>query len=216
MCDRQPTPRTKWLAELRKAGKRPLIELIEEVTGKQWGERERYWIKWYRENGHDLLNATDGGEGTSGHIQPIREKIPPLKFNCGYCGCEVLIPRWRLKQNRCGVFFCDRNHRAKGLGLGKKPLSPQAIESMRQKLTGRKRNPEVTARIQATKASRPRTDAENKGARLMAQRMAEIKAQRQVFRCAKCGTEVSRHASLCRRNKKHYCSKDCWSTRSQK
>lgn len=30
-------------------------------------KQEKHWIKFYRENGHNLLNKTDGGEGTNGY-----------------------------------------------------------------------------------------------------------------------------------------------------
>jgi predicted XRE-type DNA-binding protein len=42
-------------------------------------ERERYWIKYYKENGCKLVNSTEGGEGTLGFSVPS-EKNPKAKL----------------------------------------------------------------------------------------------------------------------------------------
>lgn len=60
--------REKWLNRLRYLNLSPIMILIEECINSNWAEREKYWIKWYREDGCDLVNATDGGEGTKGLI----------------------------------------------------------------------------------------------------------------------------------------------------
>jgi hypothetical protein len=38
------------------------ISSLEEIL-----EREKYWIKYYRDNGYNLVNSTDGGDGTVGY-----------------------------------------------------------------------------------------------------------------------------------------------------
>lgn len=59
------THRDCWIAGLLMAGSRPTIEKID-VAGDDWADKERYWIKFYRDAGADLTNRTDGGEGSLG------------------------------------------------------------------------------------------------------------------------------------------------------
>jgi hypothetical protein len=56
--------RTNWIYSLLSQGLEPIMELIETVpVNEGWQERERYWIKHYRELGYNLVNVTDGGGG---------------------------------------------------------------------------------------------------------------------------------------------------------
>lgn len=56
-----------WIWELIPLGRVPIIELIEEVDEDVCDEREKYWIKFYRDQGCDLLNRAHGGRhGGSG------------------------------------------------------------------------------------------------------------------------------------------------------
>lgn len=59
------THRDCWIAGLMSAGFRPVIEQID-TAFDDWAEKERFWIKFYREAGTDLTNRTDGGDGTPG------------------------------------------------------------------------------------------------------------------------------------------------------
>lgn len=62
--------RANWLNKLRSLNLKPIMQIIEECDETNWVERETYWIKYYREVlGCDLVNATDGGEGTVGWTQ---------------------------------------------------------------------------------------------------------------------------------------------------
>lgn len=45
-----------WIIRLLKAGKKPIIELIEEVEIHRASETERKWIKHYETNGDYLYN----------------------------------------------------------------------------------------------------------------------------------------------------------------
>jgi hypothetical protein len=56
--------RCKWIRKLLSKGLIPSIEALENVAWDKGSEREQYWIAWYgRKN---LVNGTDGGEGTLG------------------------------------------------------------------------------------------------------------------------------------------------------
>ena len=55
-----------WIKSLQKQGLTPSIELLEKVNLSELEEKEIAWIKKFREEGLDLTNLTDGGEGTIG------------------------------------------------------------------------------------------------------------------------------------------------------
>lgn len=55
-----------WIKKLKEQSLVPVLQILEEVSQEIWQERERYWIAFYREHGHNLINETDGGEGMNG------------------------------------------------------------------------------------------------------------------------------------------------------
>lgn len=55
-----------WVRNLRAAGLRPRMQIIETVTDGTWIQREQFWIAYYREKGCRLTNLTSGGNGSSG------------------------------------------------------------------------------------------------------------------------------------------------------
>ena len=61
--------RVCWLLSLIRAGVQPTLAPIEEGIGPGWQESEKKWIRAFRELGNDLVNATDGGEGTTGYVE---------------------------------------------------------------------------------------------------------------------------------------------------
>lgn len=52
-----------WLKQLRRAGLKPGLLLLEEVTKRRWKAAERKWIKHFREKGVRLTNTAPGGLG---------------------------------------------------------------------------------------------------------------------------------------------------------
>lgn len=52
----------RWIRRCLKDNFGPFIKLIEEVEGDGSFE-ERYWIKYFRDAGFDLVNGTEGGDG---------------------------------------------------------------------------------------------------------------------------------------------------------
>lgn len=63
------TPRDIWIASLTKNGLKPIIKIIEDVDSSIWREREKYWIKYYKEINPKLTNLAEGGEGALGVIR---------------------------------------------------------------------------------------------------------------------------------------------------
>lgn len=72
------TRKCRWIASLRTEGYRPEALKLEEGVG-DWQSRERFWIAFYRSEGNDLCNHTDGGEGLSGASEETRNKLRELQ-----------------------------------------------------------------------------------------------------------------------------------------
>lgn len=52
----------KWENDLLSNNFKPVFEIIEECFEENWEEREIFWIKKLKDDGHDLLNMTLGGD----------------------------------------------------------------------------------------------------------------------------------------------------------
>lgn len=70
---------SNWILKILSLGKRPIIELIEEVDSSIWQERERYWISQYS----NLINLTDGGDGCLGFIHSKETRLKCGLHNIG-------------------------------------------------------------------------------------------------------------------------------------
>lgn len=53
----------RWIKKLRYLGQKPTLEVIEQCDKSVWKQREKYWIKYYKKLGYNLVNYTDGGDG---------------------------------------------------------------------------------------------------------------------------------------------------------
>lgn len=76
------THRENWIKSLLSLNLRPDIQLIQAFnTEADMDAAEVYWIKFFRDEGCDLVNKTDGGEGSTGyrHSAEIRAKMSALK-----------------------------------------------------------------------------------------------------------------------------------------
>ena len=70
------TRKGNWLRAHITAGSRPHVVILETVSDVG-DKEERKWIAHFKQAGNDLVNATDGGEGTPGLVfdQSHRDKI---------------------------------------------------------------------------------------------------------------------------------------------
>lgn len=77
----KPHHRGQWIGKLRRYGLRPRIQLVQTVPLGCWETAERYWIGYFRGAGCDLVNGTDGGQGTPGqrHTPEARAKMSAAK-----------------------------------------------------------------------------------------------------------------------------------------
>lgn len=69
-----------WLRKIKSLGQQPNVLTIESGLNRDdAGEREKFWISYYRKLGYDLTNASIGGEHNSGwkcpHTPQAKEKI---------------------------------------------------------------------------------------------------------------------------------------------
>jgi len=59
------THKNTWIKSLIKENLKPIIQLIDIVSDDEWKEKEKYYIKKYRESGDELLNLSEGGDSGS-------------------------------------------------------------------------------------------------------------------------------------------------------
>lgn len=73
------THKNSWIKQLLCENLRPNIIILEENVYTNFSERERYWIKYYKEN--NLTNLTMGGEGMLGfvHSEEFKKNNSELK-----------------------------------------------------------------------------------------------------------------------------------------
>lgn len=74
--------KNNWIKSLLSQNKVYGIKVIEECDSKEvLNEREIYWIKFYKDGGHNLVNSTDGGEGSVGFrfSEMSRQKMSAIK-----------------------------------------------------------------------------------------------------------------------------------------
>lgn len=102
-----------WLRK-RLADGRVAIKLLEYVPpGADWAARERHWIAKFRNDGHDILNLTAGGEGLAGHIftHEHRAKIAASLRTGSTCTCMECGSSFYRKANEVRKGhnkFCSR------------------------------------------------------------------------------------------------------------
>ena len=84
--------KNSWITYLIRNGMQPIMEVLEECEESRWVEREKYWIRYYKELGFDLKNMTLGGESNNGYVftsedrlkqsesQKLRHKITPFSM----------------------------------------------------------------------------------------------------------------------------------------
>ena len=103
---------SNWILNILSNGKRPIIELIEEVDNSVWQERERYWITQYP----NLINLTEGGDGCKGFLHDEATKI-----KCGLpnIGKEHTQEFKDAISNRLKGIRLSKEHKAK-IGLANK------------------------------------------------------------------------------------------------
>lgn len=103
----------RWINALMESGITPEMKIIEEC-GDNWQDRERFWIKYYRDIGVKLTNVTDGGEGID---IPNRnpgwyEKAVETRIKNGsFAKTEEEIEKIRQTNLRKSSEYCKNGHK---------------------------------------------------------------------------------------------------------
>lgn len=166
------TYKTMWLKSLEGKGQTPEILILEEVLVSQWQEREIHWIAFYREQGLDLANGTDGGDGVSGLIvsEATRRKIS-----------EGLTGKPRSEEARKKISKTLQGHThseetrlkisQKQVGKEGIVLSKESRQKISSTLQGHTVSPETRQKISEAKKGKP---ALNKGKALSEEHRQKI------------------------------------------
>lgn len=133
----EKTHRSTWLRTLLAKGLRPTLAVIDRGLGPGWVEAEQMWIKHYREAGAQLVNATDGGEGTLGYVpsQETREKMRAHMKNRPPAPSPTPETRAKMAESQRQRFEWEQ---ANGISRKGKKRSPEAAANISRALTGRK------------------------------------------------------------------------------
>ena len=91
--------KNNWIKSVLKKGFDIVIDVVDECTEETWMEKEKFWIKYYKDLGFNLKNMTEGGETSSikGENHPQFGKIG--KNNQNYKGKDYKIRATTSKRN---------------------------------------------------------------------------------------------------------------------
>ena len=131
--NKNKTHKEAWITKLYSLGKRPTIEIIEEVPFEIWEEKEIYWISQFE----NLTNLCLGGIGGTGRIYSESERLEKSE----------LIKRL-IKEGKI-VYTEERNRKISEARKGK-TLSESTKEKLRKANLGKKQD--LTQKLKTAKA----------------------------------------------------------------
>ena len=176
--------RRHWLDQLGRMGLTPRLQTVQEVTFDFKWDAEIYWIAYFRRAGCNLVNDTDGGEGSRGHTPTpeTRAKIsasskrqmvdPEMRRQVGLVHkgktispenrkivSEATTKRWA--EWRANGAYTSPETRAK-ISMAKKGKKFMSPEHQQKLLDAAKRpkSDEHRAAISAANKGKPRTSAQ--------------------------------------------------------
>jgi len=146
LTDNTNTHKVYWIQSLLRDGIEPEMYIIEEIPVSLREEREKYWIEKYgRKN---LVNGTDGGDGTTGYVftdeqRKVQQQHAIKQFSDP-------VQRARLASLRLGTTMSNETRRKIGaahVGRKRPPRRKETIEKHRLALVGKKHTPEHNKKI---------------------------------------------------------------------
>ena len=137
LCDHSSVRKARWLQSLHNQDKAPHVLILEVVNEAYWKEAECFWIAYFRRDGCDLTNHTDGGEGLHNPTEETREKIRSYRKQCF------------LDQGYKQRIFTPERAEKISKSLSGKPKSAAHVARLPQNQKGYKRNPETVAKVAA-------------------------------------------------------------------
>jgi hypothetical protein len=134
--DKRDTHKQRWINVLKSLELKPIMQVIEEVPYDLWAERECYWIEYYRSQGCNLTNSTEGGKG--GEFTP-----------------EVIAKISEAAKNRKRPPYTEEWRRNLGNATRGKKQSPEHVAKRAAARKGSKHSPETRAKLSAAKLGKP-------------------------------------------------------------
>ena len=131
---------TRWINELKIAGKTPKLSLLAEVPRSEWKDWEKAFIFAFRHLGFDLLNMNAGGSGPEAHTEATKKFISELH-------------RGKKKPPTVGARTAERNRQRRGI-----PLSDEHKLKLSVALRGRKQTREHAMKRGAARVGIPRSE----------------------------------------------------------
>lgn len=95
-----------WIESLKKKGLRPILEIIDVVPINEWIFWETYWISQFRTWGFNLINYTNGGEGSTFGNQTSYKKGHGAKPIVALTREGVFVKEFKNCSD--GVYFCGK------------------------------------------------------------------------------------------------------------
>ena len=141
------THTANWIRSVLRDAVRPVLRVIENGEGTGWDNSEMYWIAWHKEQGFDLTNHTDGGEGSLGfrHSSETRAKLRADKLG------KKLSLEHRSKISAAGMgrkTSPETRAKLSAVKLGNNP-SPEVRAKISAAHLGAKHSPETRAKMSA-------------------------------------------------------------------
>jgi hypothetical protein len=168
ICTPDPnTHRGRWIQKLRASGLVPVLETLETINdpdNNKWQAREKYWIKWMRDEGYELTNIQAGGGGCAlpgtnrerliASFTPERRAAIAARNAARIYTAEMAERRRALKvsdETRAklrAAFTPERRAMMSESRRGYKPTA-ETIAKMVAKIRGTKWTPERRAKVMA-------------------------------------------------------------------
>lgn len=128
LTEKYKSYKCNWIKSLLSINLKPNMLILESVpVDKDWESREIYWIQFYREQGCNLTNMTDGGDQGPNCTGKHLIKSAQGKQNI----INALIKRNKSPENRTKVSKANK-------GKPHRKNTPEEIEQKRKWMTGKK------------------------------------------------------------------------------
>jgi len=125
-------------------------EIIEQnLSSDEANEKEKFWIKNFRESGSKLCNLTDGGGGLAGRVRPELEKQKISAAMTGVKKSESMRKKMFGNKNFFGKFHSDEAKEKVSLFQKGRPKNKEHKSKLSQALKGRPLSPEHRAKVVA-------------------------------------------------------------------
>lgn len=132
---REHNHRLDWVRSCLKQNYIPMIKLIEETEGNGNLE-EMFYILFYRQQGADLVNGTEGGDGRVGckHTEETKQKMSEAHRGKLF----TVDTKRKMSKSHCGKQHTDEAKQKMRVWHRGKSLSMETKQKMRKSISGEK------------------------------------------------------------------------------